>query len=266
MTPGAFPADAGPPLPHAVLFDLDGTLLDPFEGLTGAYRHALAALGAPVPDAAELAGCIGPPLRRNFERLLRTGDRDRVERAVALFRERYGDCGWRQNRVYPGIDDLLGGLRAAGLVLYVATAKPEPFATRVAAHHGIAARVDGIFGPDLDGHLDDKARLVARALGGTASRARPLLLVGDREQDMRAARENGLPGVGVTWGYGSREELRGAGASWLCDSPGELGDLVLEVAAAAGGPPAPSIGPASSPASPGPDGAARRAGSTPDGR
>jgi phosphoglycolate phosphatase len=219
---------ATPPL--AVLFDLDGTLIDPFEGITGAYRHALGALGQEVPDARSLAPCIGPPLRRNFERLLKSGDRALVERAVGLFRERYSECGWRQNVVYPGVDDLLDRLRAAGLRLYVTTAKPEPFATKVATHHGIAARMDGIFGPDLDGHLDDKARLVARALGGTAAQARAILLVGDREQDMRAARENGLRGVGVTWGYGSAQELRGAGASWLVESPAELCELVLRLA------------------------------------
>ena len=110
------------------------------------------------------------------------------------------------------------------------TAKPEPYATRIATHHGIAERLDGVFGPDLDGHLDDKARLVAKAIGATSVAARAVLLVGDREQDMRAARENGLPGAGARWGYGSQQELTDAGASWLCDSPAQVLALALHLA------------------------------------
>jgi phosphoglycolate phosphatase len=223
------PADRTP-RPRAIFFDLDGTLIDPFEGITGSYQYALDALGAPVPDARRLACCIGPPLRRNFERLLKTSDRALVERAVVLYRERYGEIGWRQNVVYPGVLEMLDRLRGSGLHLYLTTAKPEPYATRIATNHGIAERLDGVFGPDLDGHLDDKVRLVAKAIGATSLAARAVLLVGDREQDMRAARENGLPGAGARWGYGSQQELTDAGASWLCDSPAQVLALALHLA------------------------------------
>jgi phosphoglycolate phosphatase len=213
--------------PRGVFFDLDGTLVDPYEGITGSYRFALERLGVEVPDAKHLGTLIGPPLRGNLARLLGTSDPAEIERGVALFRERYTEAGWHQNVVYPGALEMLDALRAAGLRLYLTTAKPERFARRVAEHHGIAQRLDGIFGPDFDGHLDDKAHLVARAVERTATAATAVLLVGDRGIDMRAARENGLSGVGVAWGYGSRDELEEAGASWVCEGLGDLSALLL---------------------------------------
>jgi phosphoglycolate phosphatase len=210
------------------LFDLDGTLIDPFEGITSSYQHALARLGLPVPEARALAPCIGPPLRRNLERLLKTSDRALVERGVVLYRERYGEIGWRQNVVYPGVPEMLGRLRGAGFRLFVTTAKPEPYASRIAEHHGLLPLLDGVFGPDLDGHFDDKGRLVARVVGTTAADPAATFLVGDREYDMRAASENGLRGIGVTWGYGSSDELSSAGAHRLCATPDEVVDLLLQ--------------------------------------
>lgn len=205
-----------------VFFDLDGTLIDPFEGITGSYRHALEALGRTPPPAADLAPCIGPPLRNNLERLLGTTCRATVDEGIRAFRARYAAWGWSRNVVYPGIPGMLSTLRRAGVRLFIATAKPEPFATQVATHHGLLEWVEAVYGPPLDGSQDDKARLLARALGERGIDPAEAVLVGDRRHDVRAARENGVLAVQVTWGYAVPGEVEEAGARWVCDRPEQV--------------------------------------------
>jgi len=210
-----------PRLP-VVFFDLDGTLIDPFEGITGCYRYALESLGRTPPPAAELAPCIGPPLRNNLERLLGTTCRATIEEGTRAFRARYAEWGWSRNVVYPGIPALLTTLREAGTRMFIATAKPEPFATQVATHHGLLGWVEAVYGPPLDGSQDDKARLLARALGELGVDPSQAVLVGDRRHDVRAARENGVLPIQVTWGYAVPGEVAEAGATWVCDRPDEI--------------------------------------------
>lgn len=205
-----------------VFFDLDGTLIDPFEGITGCYRHALEALGRVPPPAADLAACIGPPLRNNLERLLGTTCRTTVEAGIRAFRARYAAWGWSRNVVYPGIPALLATLREAGARLFIATAKPEPFATQVTTHHGLLERVEAVYGPPLDGSQDDKARLLARALGERGVDPADAVMIGDRRHDVKAARENGVLAIQVTWGYAIPGEIEEAGATWVCDRPEQI--------------------------------------------
>ena len=208
--------------PADVLFDLDGTLLDPFEGITRSYQHALRGLGVAVPSQRDLACCIGPPLRGNFARLLLTDDAALIERAVALYRERFGDVGWSENVPYPGAIDMLRALAARGARLHLATAKPQVYTDRVVARFGLAPFLASVHGAALDASRDDKAVIVRGLLASEDVDASRAAMVGDRSQDVRAALENGVFAIGALWGFGSREELSGAGAAVLCASPANV--------------------------------------------
>ena len=207
-----------------ILVDLDGTITDPARGIIAAYRFALAELGAPVPEPAALTWVIGPPLRQAFPRLL--GGSSQVEEAVRLYRRSYTSGGILDADLYPGIPEAIAALRRQADRLFVCTAKPTPYASTVLEHFGLAAQFDGIHGPDLDGRFDDKADLMAHLLATEGIAPDDAVMIGDRDNDIRAARANAVCSIGVLWGYGSRDELTAAGATALCLRPGELASVV----------------------------------------
>jgi phosphoglycolate phosphatase len=196
----------------ALLVDLDGTLTDNFVGIARSIRHALLALGAPEPADAALHPCVGPPLRASFARLLATDDPVLIERALALYRERYADVGWQENVVYAGVDAAFAGLADRGEALYLCTSKPAPYAEKIVARFGLRPFLDGVYGADLAGTLDDKALLVAHLVAREGLDPGACTMIGDRVHDVRAAHANGARAIGVLWGYGSRAELEAADA------------------------------------------------------
>jgi phosphoglycolate phosphatase len=201
----------------ALLLDLDGTLTDPRDGITRSLAHAFDALGAPVPDDATLARCIGPPLREAFAELLPDPSPERIETAIAHYRERFDRIGWRENRVYDDVLPFLDALRARGVRTLLATSKPTVFAQRIARHFGFEPALDAIYGSELDGRLGVKAELVAHVLAQERLAPARTVMLGDRRHDVEGARANGLRSLGVTYGYGDRAELAAAGATWICD-------------------------------------------------
>jgi phosphoglycolate phosphatase len=207
---------------RAIVLDLDGTLTDPGPGIVRCIRHALQGLARPCPPESVLAACIGPPLRGSFAALLDTTDAALVERAMALYRERFAELGLYENEVYAAIPAALAALAAAGLRLFVATAKPAVFAGRIVRHFALDHHFSGVYGPDLDGRLDDKRELLAHLLATEQLAPTSAVMVGDRAGDVLAARANGLQSIGVLWGYGSRGELLDAGADVVCAEPAEL--------------------------------------------
>ncbi len=207
---------------NILLLDLDGTLVDPAEGILGSCRYAMARMGYPVGDDEDLRWIIGPSLRTTFARLL--GDRGEPEVAVRHYRERYLEWGLTAAAPYPGVREALAARRAAGTRLFLCTAKPAVFAERVVAFFGFADLLEGVYGPELDGRFDDKGDLIAHLIATERLAKDEVCMVGDREQDVRAARRNGVPTVGVLWGYGGRDELSAAGAEVLIAAPGELLD------------------------------------------
>lgn len=185
-----------------IYFDLDGTLTDPFEGITRSVQYALEKLGLPVPKSDMLGWVIGPAMLENMARL---GVSDPQE-GLRFYRERFSDVGLFENTPYPGLLDVLAELQAAGHRMYLVTAKPHVFATRITAHFGIAPYMQAEFGPELDGRFNDKSDLLAHVLTETGNRAADGVFVGDRIHDFRAARANGMRSVAATWGYGNAEE------------------------------------------------------------
>lgn len=199
-----------------LFFDLDGTLTDNYAGIAGCIIHALAQMGRPAPDAAALHACIGPPLRQNFSRLLGTTDSDLIEGALVLYRERFDVAGWLENEPYPQIHDALATLAGCDFRLFVCTSKPQRYADRIIDHFELRQFFSAVYGPDLGGKLDDKRDLLRHAVSEQGIAAARALMIGDRAQDMRAARSNQMGALGVLYGYGTSEELTGAGAHWLC--------------------------------------------------
>ena len=213
----------------ALLFDLDGTLTDPRAGIVRSIQHALERLARPRPPEVALAACIGPPLRGTFGRLLATSDRELIERAMALYRARFAVVGLYENEVYAGIGAVLGDLGRGGHRMFVATSKPAVFADRIVRHFALDHHFHGVYGPDLDGRWDDKTDLLAHLLASERLAAEAVVMIGDRQPDIVAARANGVRAIGVLWGYGSREELLGAGADAVCAAPGDLPACVTRV-------------------------------------
>jgi phosphoglycolate phosphatase len=207
-----------------IFFDLDGTLTDPKPGITGSIQYALQKLDLPVPTQDELTWCIGPPLRASFVTLL--GGESLADRAVALYRERFADVGLYENSVYPDIEHVLAELRASPRRLFVATSKPRIFAERIIDHFGLTSHFEYVFGSELDGTRVNKSELLAYAIDTAGVDASQTLMIGDRSHDMVGAKNNGIRGIGVLYGYGSEEELVGAGASHVCASPRALLDHI----------------------------------------
>lgn len=208
-----------------ILFDLDGTLTDPAEGIIGSILHALEMLEVARPEPAALRACIGPPLRGSFARLLNSCDAARIEHAVAHYRDRFATKGIFENKVYDGIPEALEALRAGGARLYVATSKPQVYAERIIAHFGLDRYFEKVYGAALDGSLDDKRELVRIIIEQEGLDPSRTWMVGDRSHDIVAACANGVTGVGVLYGYGTRDELIDAGASLVIETPGELRGL-----------------------------------------
>lgn len=203
-----------------LLLDLDGTLVDPAPGIIGSCRFALAELGAPAAEDADLRWIIGPPLRASFSKLL--GERGDPEAALQLYRQRYATGGLYEATPYPTMLEVLQQRVAGGARLILCTAKPKIFAERVVEHFGFAPLLSAVYGPELDGRFDDKGDLVEHLLAIEALAPDQVCMVGDREHDVRAAARHGIPTVGVLWGYGSAAELSGAGAAALIQEPREL--------------------------------------------
>jgi phosphoglycolate phosphatase len=203
-----------------IYFDLDGTLTDPKPGITRSIQYALQKLDHPtIPTEDELTWCIGPPLRSSFVKML--GDQA-ADRAVALYRERFSDIGLYENRVYDGIDEVLTTLRASGHRLFVATSKAHVFADRIIDHFGLRQHFERVFGAELDGTRADKSHLLEHALKEASVDPAKTLMIGDRSHDMVGAKNNGMKGIGVLYGYGSRDELIEAGAQHVCATPGAI--------------------------------------------
>ena len=209
----------------AVLFDLDGTLTESGTGIMRSAAHALKELGADPLDEDTLRRFIGPPLLDSF---MRYGGMDEAQalEAVRVYRERYTDVGWKENRVYPGIAPLLKELKRRGIRVLLTSSKPEASCLRILEYFGLLPWFDGVFAIQWSEHHAEKAEIIARALASLKPDARACM-VGDRLYDIEGARANRVFAAGVSYGYGSREELEAAGADAVYDSVSALREGLL---------------------------------------
>ncbi|MTI44160.1 phosphoglycolate phosphatase [Roseibium hamelinense] len=213
-----------------VFFDLDGTLIDPFVGITRSIQHALERMGADVPPAEDLRWCIGPPLWGSFEVLLQTTDRSVQDAAVAYYRERFTVNGLYEYTLIEGVSALAQNLKQRGKTLCVVTSKPHAYAGKIVAHAGLMPFFKTVYGSELDGTRSDKSDLIAYVLESEAAKASSCVMVGDRRHDLVGAHANGVAGIGVGWGYGSHEELLGEQPALLAKRPKDILDWFSNVA------------------------------------
>jgi phosphoglycolate phosphatase len=211
----------------SVLFDLDGTLTNPRVAITASMAHALAEVGAEVPPLEDLLWCIGPPLRQNLGKLLGPDRAHLVEPAAHAYLRRYATEGVRETVEYAGIDAMLHRLRSSGPRVFLATTKFVDHAEVVLTAFSMRAHFDGVFGARHDGSLGDKRELLRHIIEMTGIDPARSVMIGDREHDIIGAKTNGIFSIGVTYGFGTREELLNAGADAICDSPEEILALIL---------------------------------------
>ena len=210
-----------------ILFDLDGTLTDPAEGITNSVAYALRRYGIEVSDNSTLNCFIGPPLTDSFEKFFGFSHEDAVD-AVEVYREYYKPSGIFENKVYDGITDVLSRLKAAGKHVIMATSKPEFFACQIAEHFGFDCWFDLIAGSTLDGSRVKKHDVIEYALERYGITERDeCIMIGDRLHDIEGAKKSMMKSIGVLWGYGSREELEAAGADFICESVADLFDMII---------------------------------------
>lgn len=209
-----------------ILFDLDGTLTDSADGIVNSVIHALQKKHIAVPERHTLLPFVGPPLLDSFMKYFgMTADEART--SIDDYREYFQTKGWCENSVYEGVPALLKQLKAKGKTLIVATSKPEVFAKRIIKYFGLEPYFDLIAGSTLDGRVTGKGQVIAcvlRLIG--AEHKNEMVMVGDREHDVNGAKENGLPCIGVLYGYGSPEELTAAGADLLCENVKDLAEYL----------------------------------------
>ena len=209
--------------PRAVLFDLDGVLIDSRVAIVSCIQHGLRSVGVAVPAAAELERFIGPPLIDAFAEL---AGAERAEACLVAYRERYVWSSLEETTVVPGAAEALAAV-ASRVPVAVATTKPRAFAEPLCERLGLAASLHAVVGPELDAPEEVKTVTVRRALEALGlSPGADTPLVGDRSHDVEAARANGIGCVGVLWGIGDEAELRAAGADPIVASPDDLVDAL----------------------------------------
>lgn len=212
-----------------LLFDLDGTLTNPQEGITKCVQHALRSFGIEEPDLEKLIPFIGPPLIQSFMEFYNMSEED-ARKAVAVYRERFSTVGLFENFPYPGIADMLAELKAQGKILAVASSKPTIYVRRILEKFELAPYFDVIEGSNLDGTRVDKKEVIAEVLSQLDNpSADDLLMIGDRKFDVIGARETGFGCVGVRFGFAAPDELEQSGAVYIADTVHDLHRYLLNI-------------------------------------
>lgn len=211
-----------------MLFDLDGTLIDPKEGITKSVQYALEKMNVKVESLDELDSFIGPPLQLSFMENYGFSEALANE-AIGYYRERYKPIGIYENTVYDNIVELLAELKANGCKLAIATSKPTIFAQKIADHYQFAHFFDVIVGSELDGLRTLKAEVIEEVLRQLDNpEISQCVMIGDRKYDIIGATTNGMASIGVEYGYGSAEELYKANATYVVQTVEQLSELLLK--------------------------------------
>ncbi len=209
-------------------FDLDGTLADSREGILKCLRYSMTRLERSCPADPDLQHYIGVPLRIIYKELLNTADSALIEKAVSLYRERYEPTGIYEQFIYPGIPDLLEALQKASIAAYVVTAKAEASAKIIIRHFQLDRWFKGVYGPGLDGRLDNKSELVRSVLRDLKINPAETVMVGDKKEDILAGQTNGLKTIWVAYGFGSPSELNGLTPDYICHTPEDIRNILVK--------------------------------------
>lgn len=212
---------------NTILFDLDGTLTDPKEGITKSVQYALSFFGIDEPDLDKLVGFIGPPLDESFMEYYGF-DKETTWKAIDRFRQRFSEIGKFENKAFDGIHEMLSVLKQSGKRLAVSTSKPEVFALEILEKYKLIDFFDVVCGCELDGSRVNKAEVIEETFRRLKTAERESsVMVGDRIYDITGAKKCGIKSIGVKFGYAKEAELENSGADFIVDKIPELTELLL---------------------------------------
>lgn len=212
-----------------ILFDLDGTLTNPKEGITKCVQYALKYFNIDEPNLDNLTKFIGPPLQESFERFYNFS-KENAKLAVEKYRERFSTIGLFENGVYDGIKELLKALKREGKILAVATSKPEVFSLRILEKYELKEYFDVICGSELDGRRTIKAEVIEEVFNRLHLKddeKSSVVMIGDRKHDIIGAKALSIDSIGVKFGYAEENELENAGANFIAETVEDLKRLLL---------------------------------------
>ncbi len=212
-----------------LLFDLDGTLTDPKEGIVNSVLYALEKLGIKENSIDELDTFIGPPLRESFANRYCLPN-NLADKAMIYYREHYSAKGLFENKIYPGAKDLLESLCSHHYKLFIATSKPTVYAIEVLRHFKIDSYFNEITGSNLDNTRTDKTEIISHIVSAFALQANNSIMISDRKHDMVGAKNNSMKTIGVTYGYGSRKELLSYQPDFIANNCYEIAALLIKEA------------------------------------
>lgn len=212
---------------QTILFDLDGTLTDSFEGITKCVRYALESMGISVSCLEELSCFIGPPLRVSFAEFYQMNEHQ-IEQAIAKYRERFREVGIYENALYQGVVEMIQKLHQNGLTLCIASSKPRIFIERILTHFGLDSYFQIVVGSELDGTLDEKSQVIQAAIERSYAQPDTTVMVGDRKFDAQGAMENQIDFIGACYGFGREKELCDYPHVFLAQTPLEIADFLLK--------------------------------------
>ena len=213
-----------------LLFDLDGTLIDPFDCITKGLQEALRVVDITVEDREELRYLIGPPIWLSLREHFKITEEGQIAEVVKKYREYFLEFGLYENKLYPGIADMLGQLKDAGHILTMATSKPRVNAIKIAELLKFDHYFDFIGGCELSGERSEKDEVIQYVLENVdPGREHKAIMIGDRMFDVIGAKKNGLHCIGVTWGFAPEGELEEHGADMIVESPEELCTALLAI-------------------------------------
>ena len=214
-----------------IIFDLDGTITEPEKGITNGLRYALDRLGYEIKSHEELYKFIGPPLSESFRDFCGFSE-EKTGEAIALYREYYSDRGILENDLMPGVRDALDVMYKQGKHLYIATSKPYPFTVKILEHLDIKDYFEYVSGASMDGKTGTKIEVLEQLIQNTNLSEHisngEVIMVGDRKFDINGAKHFGIAGMGVMFGYGSREEFEAADADYIVNNSQEMLAVIME--------------------------------------
>lgn len=209
-----------------ILFDLDGTLTNPEEGITNSVAYSLNYFGINVDDKSQLRKFIGPPLKQSYMNFYGF-DSDKADLAVSKYREYFAPKGIFENEVFDGIDNLLNMLNNNGIILAIATSKPTIYAKDIIKHFKLDKYFKDVYGSELDGRRTDKAEVIEYALNNIGIDRENVIMIGDRSHDIIGANKNGIKSIGVLLGFGSKEELQNA--DYIAKNVEDIYDIINKI-------------------------------------
>ncbi len=205
-----------------ILFDLDGTLTDPKDGITRCIQFSLEHFGVPIPHSDQLTWCIGPPLRESFSRLLNTKDDTVLDQALSRYRKRFSETGMFENVIYPEVAISLRKIKQAGFRVFLATSKPRVFAEQILEYFNLTKFFHAAYGSELNGRFSDKGELIAHIIEFENLDPKESLIVGDRIHDIIGGKKNGVMTASVSYGYGTHKEIASSKPDIIFDAFSEL--------------------------------------------